>query len=151
MSENFLQLNKDKTEFIIFGSPQQRKKCQDLHFNIGECQIDQRSMHRLQLLQNTSARIITGTKKFEHITPILQELHWLPVSFRSIFKILLITFKTLRDEGPGYLRELLVWYVPSRTLHSCTDKLLLVEPRSTRSWGDRSFALRLHAFGINCQ
>ncbi|XP_033116787.1 uncharacterized protein LOC117116801 [Anneissia japonica] len=100
-----------------------------------------RSLHRLQLLQNTSARIITGTKKFEHITPIQQELRWLPVSFRSIFKILLIAFKTLRDEGPGYIREMLLWYVPSRTLRSGTDKLLLVESRSTLSWGDRSFAV----------
>ncbi|XP_033095608.1 uncharacterized protein LOC117100139 [Anneissia japonica] len=98
-------------------------------------------MHCLQLLQNTSARIITGTKKCEHITPILQELHWLPASFRSIFKILLITFKTLRDEGPGYLSELLVWYEPLRTLCSGNDELLLVETRSTCSWDDRSFAV----------
>ncbi|XP_033108908.1 uncharacterized protein LOC117110335 [Anneissia japonica] len=92
MSENFLQLNEDKTEFIIFGSPQQKKKCQDLQFNIG--------------------------------------------AFSRFCSLLLRLYK-----GPGYLCELLMWYVPSRTLHSGTDKLLLVEPRSTRSWGDRSFVV----------
>ena len=57
--------------------------------------LNQNLIHRLQLVQNTAARLITGTRKFEHITPVLAALHWLPVSFRIQFKILLVTFKAL--------------------------------------------------------
>ena len=40
---------------------------------------------RLQSVQNTAARIVTLTKKFDHITPVLIHLHWLPVHFRILF------------------------------------------------------------------
>ena len=35
-------------------------------------------LNRLQTLQNTAARIITKTTRYDHITPVLKELHWLP-------------------------------------------------------------------------
>ena len=41
----------------------------------------------LQSVQNTAARIFTLTKKFDHITPVLIQLHWLPVHFRIPFKV----------------------------------------------------------------
>lgn len=41
--------------------------------------LDQSSLCRLQLAQNTAACLLTGTKKREHITPILASLHWLPI------------------------------------------------------------------------
>ncbi|KAF7648774.1 hypothetical protein LDENG_00152180, partial [Lucifuga dentata] len=44
---------------------------------------------RLQLIQNSAARLLTKTKKREHITPVLATLHWLPVSYRIDFKVLL--------------------------------------------------------------
>lgn len=37
------------------------------------------SLSRLQRIQNTSARIITRTRKYDHITPVLVKLHWLPI------------------------------------------------------------------------
>jgi len=55
--------------------------------------LDQRSLQRLQLMQNAAARLLTGTKKREHITPVLASLHWLPVRFRIDFKILMFVFK----------------------------------------------------------
>ena len=50
---------------------------------------------KLQRVMNASARLIYRTHKFCHITPLLAELHWLPVCFRIHYKILLITFKIL--------------------------------------------------------
>ena len=44
-------------------------------------------------IQNTAARIVTRTKREAHITPILQELHWLPIECRINFKILVLTHK----------------------------------------------------------
>ncbi len=43
--------------------------------------------------QNSAARVLTSTKKSAHITPVLQQLHWLPVTYRLQFKILVFVFK----------------------------------------------------------
>ena len=50
-------------------------------------------LKKLQYFKNTAARIVTQTRKFDHITPLLIDLHWLPVSYRIVFKILLLVFK----------------------------------------------------------
>ena len=49
--------------------------------------------HRLQLDQNCAARLMLCGRKHDHVTPLLKELHWLPVEQRIIFKTLLLTFK----------------------------------------------------------
>ncbi len=41
------------------------------------------SKNKLQIVQNSAARILTRSRKYDHITPILQSLHWLPITFRS--------------------------------------------------------------------
>ena len=88
--------------------------------------IPHHQLHRLQLAQNTAACIITLTKKRSHITPVLIDLHWLPVKQRIEFKLLIFVFKSLHGSAPSYL---------SANLH------LLQEPRSNNSFGDRSFAI----------
>ena len=52
-------------------------------------------LQRLQRRQNAAARVLTFRKKFEHITPVLKELHWLPIKYRVKFKILLLVNKCL--------------------------------------------------------
>ena len=105
-----------------------------LLFSLPKQQID-----RLQRIQNSAARVITLSKKSCHITPILQELHWLPVSQRIEYKILLFVFKSLMKRAPGYIDDLIEPYTPSRRLRSSFQNRL-VEPISNRSWGDRSFS-----------
>ena len=58
--------------------------------------IDQLQLCRLQLVQNSAARLLTCTKK--HITPVLASLHWLPIRYRIDFKLLLTVYKSLH--GP---------------------------------------------------
>ena len=68
-------------------------------------------------------------------------MHWLPVEYRIIFKILLITFKILNGIAPNYLKDLLEAYVPRRTLRSMS-KLRLVEPSYKLStYGHRAFSV----------
>ena len=62
---------------------------------------------RLQLIQNAAARVITQTKKFDHITPVLRELHWLPITSRIHFKVCLIVYKALQDSAPKYVKGML--------------------------------------------
>lgn len=62
---------------------------------------------RLQMVQNTAACLLTGTRKYEHISPVLRSLHWLPIQFRIDFKLPLLTFKSLNGLATPYLSELL--------------------------------------------
>ena len=62
-------------------------------------------LQKLQYVQNAAARLITGIRKHDHITPILMDLHWLPVNERIQFKILLLTFKSLNGLAPVYIDE----------------------------------------------
>ena len=71
--------------------------------------------------------MITYKRKFDHVAPLLIELHWLPVSQRIVFKILLYTLKALHGATPTYLTEFISPYVPRRALRSA-DQLLLEQP-----------------------
>ncbi len=91
------------------------------------------------MVQNAAARLLTGAKKHDHITPILASLHWLPVSFRIQFKILLIVFKALNGQAPSYISDLISF--KSKPLRSA-NKALLYVPRSRLQFkGDRAFAV----------
>ncbi|KAF7649227.1 hypothetical protein LDENG_00144880, partial [Lucifuga dentata] len=80
------------------------------------CGLPNKLLRRLQIIQNSAARIITHTKSSDHITPTLIQLHWLPVQQRINYKILLLTFKALHNLAPPYLSELLHPYTPSYSL-----------------------------------
>ena len=67
-------------------------------------------MDRIQSVQKAAARVVTRTKKRDHITPVLKELHWLPVSMRIEYKLLMFTYKALHGLSPPYMRELLNIY-----------------------------------------
>ena len=81
-------------------------------------------IQKLQSVLNDAARLLTYTSKYDHITPVLAELHWLPVEKHIIFKILLLTYKALHSQAPTYISELLEPYKPARTLRSSSALLL---------------------------
>lgn len=207
---NFLKLNDDKSEVILFGSKRQQHTFSLKSFNVGSHEIDfktcvknigaqfdselsmkqqinsvvksgwyhlrriwrirdflscdqtkilvhafvisrldanncllyglsDQSLKPLQRLQNAAAKLIFKARKFDHVTPLLQSLHWLPVKERILFKMLLVTYKCVNGIGAVYLKDLLSPYVPSRTLRSGSDSHLLCQHRSKTKFGDRSF------------
>ncbi len=69
---------------------------------------------------------MTGSKKRDHISPVLSSIHWLPVKFKVDFKILLFVYKALSGCAPSYISELLVLYCPARTFRSLSHLLLTV-------------------------
>ena len=97
-------------------------------------------INKLQTIQNAAARIVTFTKKTEHITPVLRKLHWLPVQYRIIFKVLLLVFKDLNGSAPAYISELLHHRTSSRSLRSSSRRLLRIPRTSRKTNSDRAFS-----------
>ncbi len=67
-----------------------------------------KQIKKLQGVQNNIAWFVTDTRKYDHITQVLIELHFPLVEKRIVFKILLLTFKCLHVLAPSYLSELIV-------------------------------------------
>ena len=98
-------------------------------------------MKKLQSVQNTAARIITRARKFDHIASVLSDLHWLPVGYRFVFKILLLVFKSLNNLSPSYLAERLSYQSHSTNLRSSSTQLLEQPQSFTKTYGDRAFSV----------
>ena len=96
-------------------------------------------LQRLQLVQNSAARVISQTKRYTSITPILNELHWLPINKRCQFKILLLTFKSLNGCAPEYLCDMLNVYTPNRSLRSTAFTSLVPYRNRSIRLGKRLF------------
>ncbi len=97
------------------------------------------SIKHLQRVQNAAAQMLTRCKIRNHITPTLRSLHWLPVSFRIEFKILLSVFKCLHGTAPIYLSNLLNKYTPVRSLRT-SNRNLLVVPKTRLKIGESAFS-----------
>ena len=109
--------------------------CNSLLYGAKQPHID-----RLQCCQNNAVRIISKRHKFDHISPLLGELHWLPVEHRISYKILLLTYKALNGHAPQYLATLISKYVPSRPL-CLEDQYLFNSPRwRLETFGKRAFS-----------
>ena len=89
-------------------------------------------INRLQRVQNCSTCL-------EHIIPVLFQMHWLPVRFRSLYKILFHTFKVLNGTTSVYLSDLIEKYIPVIMLRSESYSLFRVPRSHTARYGERSF------------
>ena len=96
-------------------------------------------LDRLQRIQNAAARVVMRVAEFEHITPVMMELHLLPVKYRIMYIILLLVFKSVSGEAPTYLQEMIRWHLPRRTLRSSSTLLLEVRRCKCKTLGSQSF------------
>ena len=128
-------LDRTSTETAIHALVGSRlDNCNSLLYGITKQQIQ-----RLQRVQNTAARVITMTRKYDHITPILRELHWLPIQERIQFKCLCLTYKAIHGMAPEYICDMVSHYKPTRSLRSASNLLLEVPSTRLVTCGDRSF------------
>ena len=98
-------------------------------------------LSKLQRLQNAAARLVSNVAKYDHITPTLVKLHWLPVRFRVIFKIAMLAHKCIYGNAPEYLRGLVKVKRTSRYNLRSDGGMLLEDysARSKKTLGDRAF------------
>jgi len=100
---------------------------------------------RIDAVQNAAARLVTGTRRRDHITPVLRQLHWLPVRQRVHFKLAVLVFKALHAAYPCYLVDdcQLVTDAGRRRLRLSEAVIvyfIVNRPTSTR-FGDRAFGV----------
>jgi len=76
--------------------------CNSLLYGLPKCYLK-----KLQSVENAAARLYSGRRKYDHITPLLRdELHWLPISARIDYKIAVLTYKALHNQAPKYLTDM---------------------------------------------
>ena len=103
--------------------------------------LDKCALLPLQTIQNSAARMITLSKRNEHITPILYELHWLPIHQRTKFKILITAFKCLYEMAPSYLTELITPRTPPSSLRPRPLTLKTVRTNNLKHYGPTAFSV----------
>ena len=95
---------------------------------------------RLQRVHNNAARLVMKKRRRDHVTPLLKELHWLPVKFRCQYRISTLAYRHFERSLPPYLSSSLCTYEPSRCLRSSNEKLIKIPKRNIKSFGQRSFS-----------
>ena len=105
-----------------------------LLFGLPKCQIK-----KLQRVQNFCARVIYNARKYDHVSPLLKELHWLPVYKRIEFKLLCYTYNCYHGLSTNYLNSLIKQKSPTSMNLRSNNNYLLDEKLFTKSFGKRAF------------
>eukprot|EP00794_Sanderia_malayensis_P013257 gene13257-14621_t len=130
-------LDRDSTEKLIHAFVSSRLDyCNALLYGLPANLIS-----KLQRVQNSAARLLSLAPKYCHITPLLKELHWLPVKFRIDYKIIIMTFKAINGTAPDYISDLVTLKSNSGYSLRSNDKLFLSPPsfKTLPTIGDRAF------------
>ena len=113
--------------------------CNSLLYGVPNCHL-----RKLQRVQYAAACLIFEESTYCYVTPLLKSLHWLPVKYRIIFKVLLITFKAIHGLSTVYISELILIrdVSLSRYCLRSLNSLMLNYPalKSRKTLGDRSFS-----------
>ena len=105
---------------------------------------------RLQRVQNNAERLVMK-KRRDHGTPLLRELHRLPVKLCCQYKIVTLDYRHFEGSLPPYLSSFLCTYEPSRSLRSSNEKLLKIPKRKLKSFGQRFSISWHHLSGTHCR
>ena len=95
-----------------------------------------------KIVLNAAARLVHNSRKFDRISPLLRDLHWLRVPERIKFRLAVLVFRCRNQTAPNYLARDLQWADTDdsrRRLRSATTQRLLVRRTRLRTIGDRAF------------
>ena len=108
------------------------------NFNALLAGMSESNLDKLQRVQNILAHAVTGLRRREQFTPVLKELHWLPIRARITFAVMTVVYRLCERRQLPYLADLIRDYIPMRTLLSST-KTLLAQPSFRTYISRRSF------------
>ena len=91
--------------------------------------------------RNSAARLIMRQRRRDHMTPVLIALHWLPIRYRILYKVLVLTFQAVHNLAPMYITDLISVYEPGRQLRSASRSLLTVPRHNLEHFGRRGFSV----------
>jgi len=97
-------------------------------------------LQKVQSIQNAATHLVTGAWRCNYITPVLGQLHWLPVRQWVQYKFACLVHQSLAGQTPAYIADDIELVTDSdcRQLHSAAARTCLV-PRMHNNFGDRSF------------
>ena len=110
--------------------------CNSLLYN-----TSQGNLTKLQRVQNNLARVVAGSRRRDHIMPVLFDLHWLPISKRIDYKTATITLRAYHEGAPQYLSDLVCKYQPTRNLRSTSQSRVVVPKGLSSDTGSQSFSV----------
>ena len=102
----------------------------------------QSNIAKLQAVQNFACRIVSGSKKYDHVTPILKQLNWLPVKQHMYYRDSIMAFKCMNGLVPGYLSDQFIKRSSISTRKTRNSQLLNI-PLFKTATGQRSFYYRM--------
>ena len=96
---------------------------------------------KIQSITNTTARLISGARNFDYITPVLKDLQWLKIEKRIQYKMILQVHKCLKMESPSYLSSKLstVSSLPERKRLRSSNTMDIARVRANTILGNRRF------------
>ena len=106
---------------------------------------------RIQKIQNNAARLILKKSKRDHVTPLLKELHWLPVKYRIQYKLATLAFRHFDGTLPPYLSSSFCTYQPSRSFRSSTERLLKIQKTYFKTSVNVLLVTLLRLSGTRCR
>ena len=102
--------------------------------------LDDIQLKTLEKVQNCAARLVTGARKYDSITPVLRQLHWLPIKATIVFKICVLVHKCLHNQDPHYLKDFII-PINHPMISRSKDHGNLMVPKSRTGLGDHAFAV----------
>ena len=100
------------------------------------------TINRMQKVQNMCACLVLRKSKWDSAQACLSKLHWLPIRQCISFKICVLRFKLLHQQGPQYLQDMLQYKTHRRDLRSTSDNSLLLIPwTKCKTFAARSFSI----------
>jgi len=91
---------------------------------------------------NAAARLVFQSSRYDHITPLLQHLHWLRALERITYKLAMLVYQYVHGLAPAYLADALqpVTGLPGRQrLRSSSTSALAVPLTRLSTTGNRAF------------
>ena len=105
--------------------------------------LPSRDVRRLQTILNSSVRLVAGARKYDHVTPLLRDRHWLPIAERVEYKLCTLVFRCLHGSAPSYLTDLVrpTSSIGRRSGLRSADTLSVDVPRTCTLLGNRAFSV----------